>query len=61
LKLAAMEPRTEHPIENGGVPAILGFQEQKRHIDTQIAELRAMQTGKAQAPEDECRRPEGNR
>jgi len=35
--------------------AILGFQEQKRHIDTQIAELRAMQTGpsvgKAAAPE----------
>jgi hypothetical protein len=25
--------------------AILGFEEQKRHIDAQIAELRAMQTG----------------
>jgi hypothetical protein len=25
--------------------AILGFEEQKRHIDTYIAELRAMQTG----------------
>jgi hypothetical protein len=25
--------------------AILGFEEQKRHIDTKIAELRAMQTG----------------
>ncbi len=25
--------------------AILGFEEQKRHIDTRIAELRAMQTG----------------
>jgi hypothetical protein len=54
--------------------AILGFAEQKRHIDTQIAELRAMQTGasagtagrggtgtaKALAPQDECRRQEGD-
>jgi hypothetical protein len=27
------------------IAAILGFEEQKRHIHTKIAELRAMQTG----------------
>ena len=30
--------------------AILGFEEQKRHIDTQIAELRAMLTGTPTEP-----------
>ena len=34
--------------------AILGFEEQKRHIDTQIAELRTMQTG---APVEETVAP----
>jgi hypothetical protein len=44
------------------VAAILGFEEQKRHIDTKIAELRAMQTGAsagtaiAQAPPKQKRR-----
>ncbi len=47
--------------------AILGFEEQKRHLDSQIAALRAIlarwrrgtiryaRTREAQAPQDECR------
>ena len=36
--------------------AILGFEEQKRHIDTKIAELRAMLSG---SPAESAARPEG--
>jgi hypothetical protein len=36
--------------------AILGFEEQKRHIDTKIAELRAMLSG---GPAESAARPEG--
>ena len=37
--------------------AILGFEEQKRHIDTQIAELRALLSG---GPAETVAMPEGN-
>jgi hypothetical protein len=36
--------------------AILGFEEQKRHIDTKMAELRAMLSGR---PAESAARPEG--
>ena len=36
--------------------AILGFEEQKRHIDTKIAELRAMLSG---SPAESAAKPEG--
>jgi hypothetical protein len=37
--------------------AILGFEEQKRRIDTQIAELRATRTGTAPVAAESARRP----
>jgi hypothetical protein len=40
-------PRLTNQIINA---AILGFEAQKRHIDTEIAELRAMQSGASTAP-----------
>ena len=41
--------------------AILGFEEQKRHIDTQIAELRAMLPGGRTEPAATPEAPKGKR
>jgi hypothetical protein len=41
--------------------AILGFEEQKRHIDTQIAELRAMLPGGPAEPAATAEAPKGKR
>ena len=41
--------------------AILGFEEQKRHIDTQIAELRAMLPGDSAEPTATAEAPKGKR
>jgi hypothetical protein len=53
-----MRPKLSNEIITA---AILGFEEQKRHIDTQIGELRAVLTGGPAAPATTPEPPTGKR